>query len=478
MGCAWTGLVLLIVLGLCCAGRARMFGEVYPADRARMEFRVTGGAGVEGERFSRKDAPSDEVAPVPCFEGSNYITDFALSPVADVIAIVGSTRITVRSTGNWSQLTRFDDSGYSKAVFSFNGEFLAAANRDRVLVWETRGWTPVYADVADAMPMVRSAVFSPSARFLAMTSVNGVVVHDLFLRKKVADIAHPDLVRSAAFSDDEKVLVTGCDDGAVRAWDVATWASVSSHTVGVGFVKHVAFGADGRLYVGQRASTKILDIRTGETETLPHHGSVFEAMTTPDRKHVLRDASDSVEILDTATGAVTRVESGCVMEYGLRGGVLFTRPCGRSTEIQTFDVASGKPTCTLPKKTPPDYASMYRVPHATPTGGGEQGCPAVDIRLPIEMRAGFEVSALASISVRQGWHVIGTKSGRLVVWDRAANKVRCATDDHFFRHGVDSVAVHDNEASVVADGRIFFVDLGRCLRCRGAGVDDEDVFRM
>ena len=35
-------------------------------------------------------------------------------------------------------------------------------------------------------------------------------------------LIHPDLVTSAQFSPDDKLLLTGCQDGAVRLWDVAS----------------------------------------------------------------------------------------------------------------------------------------------------------------------------------------------------------------------------------------------------------------
>ncbi|MDA1162130.1 MAG: WD40 repeat domain-containing protein [Planctomycetota bacterium] len=40
--------------------------------------------------------------------------------------------------------------------------------------------------------------------------------------EKIPEIAHPDKVRAVALSADSKLLLTGCDDGLVRVWDVAT----------------------------------------------------------------------------------------------------------------------------------------------------------------------------------------------------------------------------------------------------------------
>ena len=41
-------------------------------------------------------------------------------------------------------------------------------------------------------------------------------------KNEIPEIAHPARVRAVALSDDSKLLLTGCDDGLVRVWDVAT----------------------------------------------------------------------------------------------------------------------------------------------------------------------------------------------------------------------------------------------------------------
>src|SRR5262249_48472727 len=70
---------------------------------------------------------------------------------------------------------------------------------------------------------LRVVCFSPDAKtFLTGTWYDGAAMWDAPTGGLLHRLAHPDLVRAAAYRRDGAECLTGCDDGKARRWDVAT----------------------------------------------------------------------------------------------------------------------------------------------------------------------------------------------------------------------------------------------------------------
>ena len=65
----------------------------------------------------------------------------------------------------------------------------------------------------------------------------------------VPPLVHPGWVWSVAFCPDGKTVATGCEDGKVRLWDVGTGKAVGDALPHANEVKSLAFSPDGRSFV-------------------------------------------------------------------------------------------------------------------------------------------------------------------------------------------------------------------------------------
>ena len=68
-----------------------------------------------------------------------------------------------------------------------------------------------------------NGTFSPSGRWIMVTSDDKTVkVWDIVGKKLYKTFDHPDEVRQAVFSPDERLVLTGCHDGTARLWNLET----------------------------------------------------------------------------------------------------------------------------------------------------------------------------------------------------------------------------------------------------------------
>ncbi|MEI6286701.1 MAG: RING finger protein [Bacillota bacterium] len=125
---------------------------------------------------------------------------------------------------------------------------------------------------------------------------------------------HSELVRSVAFSEDGKRLVSGSDDKTVKVWNLATGKSkdLSGHK---GWVKSVAFSPDGKVVAsGSFDSTvKIWNAETGEEEhnLTGHDAWVRDVKFSPDGKTLATCGDDKqIKIWNVATGECEKTLTG------------------------------------------------------------------------------------------------------------------------------------------------------------------------
>ena len=123
--------------------------------------------------------------------------------------------------------------------------------------------------------------------------------------------AHADMVRTLAFSPDERTLASGSLDGSVKLWDVESgallWAAWQTKGTNC-----LAFAPGGRLLAsgGYEASVRLWDPKLGTAlQELPHPGTVFSLAWSPDG-HLLAsgDVAGTIRLWEIGPSPATCVE--------------------------------------------------------------------------------------------------------------------------------------------------------------------------
>lgn len=134
-------------------------------------------------------------------------------------------------------------------------------------------------------------------------------------REAVVFEGHKGAVYSAAFSPDEKLVVTASQDGTARIFDVRTGMLVATMAGHAGAVLAAQFSPDGgRVLTASRDGTaRIWEPRSGRqvVSFYGHGGEVTSAVFSPDGKRVLTASADkTARIWDAVSGETLGVLSG------------------------------------------------------------------------------------------------------------------------------------------------------------------------
>jgi WD40 repeat protein len=105
------------------------------------------------------------------------------------------------------------------------------------------------------------------------------------------DLVHPNVVTAVVFSPDNRMLLTGCADGAARIWDLATGKVISASMKHREEIDTVAFSPDGRLAATCSAdrTARLWEVNTGRPVGPPlYHATYLTAVAfSPDGKALL-----------------------------------------------------------------------------------------------------------------------------------------------------------------------------------------------
>lgn len=225
------------------------------------------------------------------------------------------------------------------ALSSLNDQRLMSVEADGAIrLWSLTENEPVSEEIASVGPSVSAVSISRDNSLLAVAQDDGnvrlisldepnaasetiepssgdtvkTVAADASVRKP--EIVHPSSVRCLALSEDARILMTGCDDGIVRLWDVATHKELErtpaygAEIVAIGFPTSTA----GRRFV---RSIVALDA-SGRLQWWPSAASPNETrrtriLTRPVAQFVLTDfepGSDSRELAPNGTSPQEKPE--------------------------------------------------------------------------------------------------------------------------------------------------------------------------
>jgi WD40 repeat protein len=263
------------LLATCRGHTSKVLGVAFSPDGARLVTTSADGT------VRQWDAATGREVEAPYDRHSGEVVAAAYSPDGQWVASAGTDR-TVRV---WRAVGRQDVAvlhGHTGAVtgvaFAPDGRRLAspsyyrpgfASGDDTVRVWEVdpRATLPV---LRGHTSYVYPVAFSPDGRWIASggwDKKDQVRLWDAATGEPAATLPHPDIVCCLAYSPDGASLVSGCDDGRLRRWDVATARVRKEIQVAAGAVRSLSISPDGRRVaatVWPVAGLHVYDLTTGQ----------------------------------------------------------------------------------------------------------------------------------------------------------------------------------------------------------------------
>jgi eukaryotic-like serine/threonine-protein kinase len=162
---------------------------------------------------------------------------------------------------------------------------------------------------------------------------------------------HDSRVRRAQVSPDGRWVVSACDDGAARVWEVDGGQLVSTTLKHRDILYQAAFSPDGQRVVtaSKDGTARVWDARTGQPVSPPlqHRDLVVSAGFSPDGRRVATASFDfTAQVWDSATGqrlAPPLKHTGPVTEAAFSPDGKWVVTASSDTTAQVWDAASGKP---------------------------------------------------------------------------------------------------------------------------------------
>jgi WD40 repeat protein len=163
----------------------------------------------------------------------------------------------------------------SSVSFSPDGSRFLAACDDEIRLWHMTQSQPTSlvlphpgpAKRLDRIQPRRSAIFSPDGKLVVTGCEDGTArLWDAFSGKPQGEaLSHDAPVLALAFSPDGKTLASGSYDGSVRLWDIATGRLRLPELRHLGQVKALAFSGDGQ-FLATAGAIEEVDPRTQKRE--------------------------------------------------------------------------------------------------------------------------------------------------------------------------------------------------------------------
>jgi WD40 repeat protein/serine/threonine protein kinase/class 3 adenylate cyclase len=169
---------------------------------------------------------------------------------------------------------------------------------------------------------------------------------------------HNDAVNTAWFSPDSRLVVTACQDGTARVWDVRSGEPVAPPMHHEGGVVQAEFSPNGRWVVTASfdKSARVWDAATGQPLTPPlrHAGVVWRAHFSPDGRRIATASEDhTARVWDAATGEPVTAPLRCKTKTVVYNAVfspdsrwVLTGQENEAAEI--WDASTGELVLTMP----------------------------------------------------------------------------------------------------------------------------------
>lgn len=214
-------------------------------------------------------------------------------------------------------------------------------------------------------------------RLISADWYGNVCLWNLQAQKLIREFAgHRKTTRGLALSSDERLLLSGSDDGTVRLWDTASGEQL--HVFSLGWCRSVAFGHDSsRAAFGKRTSVVVINVETRQQiHELEHPGGNPRALAfSPDDCHILAGCDDgSICLWEVASGELihqTKLAKEIRTAGFLPDGRHFFVGCQDKT-LRFFKTTSGKESLRIDETSHcTNFAAVSPVGNTIAVGGGD-----------------------------------------------------------------------------------------------------------
>jgi WD40 repeat protein len=197
---------------------------------------------------------------------------------------------------------------------------------------------------------VWDVAFVPNSKHVLSASWDATVkMWDMTTGKDIRTFQHPIDVNAVVASKDGRFMLTGCDDGHMRLWDLSKneeakkFPALESYCYACAFAPnglHVAAGGkDRRAVVYERSTGKVV-------QRFEQNNAVLGVAFSPDSKYLFTCGDGEVYMWDIATGKKAKAFEGkgsyLVNSMGLSGDGRRLLTGGEDKMLRLWDVATGK----------------------------------------------------------------------------------------------------------------------------------------
>jgi len=209
----------------------------------------------------------------------------AFSPDGEQMAVSQGSEVLILKSSDLSLVTTYRDQVgvVSNIAFSSDGRWAISSGQCPADLWDT---TTGRRRLTTGPNVGRSihAVFSPDDRQFAVCSANEVVLFDVESGKESRRLKYDGKEASRlAFSPDGLLLLAGCEDGVIRAWNTETWVTVPVATRFTSAITGLEFSPDGRFVVSASLDGKTILFARPDDENFPENQDKFDRVVSISR---------------------------------------------------------------------------------------------------------------------------------------------------------------------------------------------------